>query len=228
MRLSRLAYCVLSPVTRMNAVIVRSIPLRKLHALSAVLIVAFLCLHIANHLAGLAGVAAHISFMEAIRPIYRQPVVEVVLLGGFSLQLASGMALAVRGWKRRQGVVAWLQAGSGIYLSFFVVVHVGSILFGRAVLNLNTNFYFAAAGLHVAPFHLFFAPYYFLAVAAVFTHLACAAYWHTEGRSRTARALALAIPSVVGVAASLLIVLSLAGALYPVDIPERYKATYAL
>lgn len=205
-----------------------SIPLRKLHAVSAVLIVVFLCLHIANHLAGLAGVAAHISFMEAIRPIYRQPVVEVALLSAFTVQLASGLVLAVRGWKRRQGVVAWLQAGSGIYLAFFVVVHVGSILFGRAVLNLNTNFYFAAAGLHVAPFHLFFAPYYFLAVAALFTHLACAAYWHTQGRSRTARTLVIAIPSVFGVAASLLIVLSLSGAFYPVNIPESYKATYSI
>lgn len=205
-----------------------SIPLRKLHALSAVLIVAFLSLHIANHLAGLAGVATHIAFMEAARPIYRLPAVEVALISAFALQLASGLALAVRGWKRRQGLVAWLQAGSGIYLAFFIVVHVGSVLFGRGALDLNTNFYFAAAGLHVAPFRLFFAPYYFLGVVALFTHLACAAYWHTQGRSRIARILMLAIPCVIGVGVSLLILLSLAGALYPVDIPARYKATYAL
>lgn len=202
--------------------------LRKFHALSAILIVAFMCLHIANHLAGLAGVGTHIAFMQAARSLYRFPAVEVVLIGAFTLQLASGLALAVRGWKRRQGAVAWLQAISGMYLSFFMVVHVGSILFGRAALNLDTNFYFAAAGLHVAPFQFFFAPYYFFGVVALFTHLGCAAYWHAQSRSPTAHSLVLAIPIAIGLAVSLLIVLSLAGALYPVDIPARYQATYRL
>ena len=161
-------------------------------------------------------------------PLWRWWLRRARLNSAFTLQLASDLTLAVRGWRRRQGLVAWLQAGSGIYLAFFIVVHVGSVLFGRAALDLNTNFYFAAAGLHVAPFQLFFAPYYFLGVVALFTHLGCAACWHTHGSSRIARILVLAIPCAVGVGVSLLIVLSLAGVLYPVDIPDRYKATYAL
>jgi hypothetical protein len=205
-----------------------AMPLRKLHALSAVVIIVFLGLHMANHLAGLTGVAAHIAFMRAARYAYRTPVIEAALLSAFVLQLASGLALAVRGWKQRHGLVAWLQAGSGAYLALFLVVHVGSILFGRAVLNLDTNFYFAAAGLHVAPFGFFFAPYYFFGVAALFTHLACAAYWLAQGRSKLARFFVLAIPIATGAVMSLLVVLSLAGALYPVDIPTRYRATYAL
>jgi hypothetical protein len=205
-----------------------AVPLRKVHALSAMLILAFLSLHLANHLAGLPGVAAHVAFMKAIRPYYRFPAVEIMLLLAFGLQVATGIVLVVRGWQGRRGLVAWLQAGSGVYLAFFLVVHVGSILFGRAALDLDTNFYFAAAGFHVGSFGLFFAPYYFLGVTALFTHLACAAYWHSQGRSRTARVLVVAIPCAVGVAVSLLIVLSLAGAFYPVDIPDRYKATYAL
>ena len=201
--------------------------LRKLHALSAVFIAAFACLHIANHLAGLSGVAEHIAFMEAARSVYRFPLVELALLSCVAFQIVSGLTFVVRDWTQRHGLIPWLQAISGAYLSFFLLIHVGAVLFGRTVLNLNTNFYFAAAGFHVAPFQFFFAPYYFFAVVALFTHLGCAAYWHSQSRSRVARALMVALPSAIGVVASLLIVLSLVGVFFPVEVPAQYKATYA-
>jgi len=201
--------------------------LRNFHALSAVLIAAFACLHIANHLAGLSGTAEHIAFMDAARSVYRFPLVEWVLLSCVAFQVVSGLTFVVRGWKRRHGLIPWLQAISGTYLSFFLVIHVSAVLFGRAALNLNTNFYFAAAGFHVAPFQFFFAPYYFLSVVALFSHLGCAAYWHSQSRPRVARVLVVAVPSAVGVAAALLIVLSLAGVLFPVEVPAQYKASYA-
>jgi hypothetical protein len=42
------------------------------------------------------------------------------------------------------------------------------------------------------------------------------------------RILILVIPSAIELTLSILIVLSLAGALFPVEIPAEYKATYAL
>ena len=99
-------------------------------------------------------------------------------------------------------------------------------LFGRAVLHLDTTFYYAAAGFHVPPFQFFFAPYYSLGVLALFTHVGCALYWQVQSSSRTARVLAVAVPSVVGLVVSLLIVLTLAGVFYPVQVPPEYKATY--
>jgi hypothetical protein len=96
------------------------------------------------------------------------------------------------------------------------------------VLNLDTRFYFAAAGFHVAPFQYFFAPYHFLGVTALFTHLACAAHGRFRGRPPAARILIVAIPSAIRMTLSVLIVLSLTGVLFPVEIPAEYKATYAL
>ncbi|MFN4777994.1 MAG: hypothetical protein ACK5L4_19785, partial [Pseudanabaena sp.] len=61
--------------------------LRKFHALSAVLIAAFACLHIANHLAGLSGAAQHIAFMELARSVYRFPAVELALLSCVAFQI---------------------------------------------------------------------------------------------------------------------------------------------
>lgn len=120
----------------------------------------------------------------------------------------------------------WLQAASGSYLALFFLNHVGAVLFGRAALNLDTNFYFAAAGFSVPPFQFFFAPYYFLAVLALFTHLGCALYWRLTARSSLTRGAALTIPILVGFAISTIIVLILAGAFYAIEIPPEYQATY--
>lgn len=202
--------------------------LRKLHALSAIFVTAFVCLHIANHLVALAGASSHITFMEAARVVYRQPAVELAILFAVAFQIPSGLSFVVRGWRKRHGLVPWLQAISGAYLAVFLIIHVSAILFGRTVLHLDTNFYYAAAGFHVEPYQLFFAPYYFLAVVALFIHLGCAAYRQTQSYSPFVRTLTVIIPSAIGLVASLLIVFALAGNLVPFEVPAKYKATYAL
>jgi succinate dehydrogenase/fumarate reductase cytochrome b subunit len=200
--------------------------LRTLHRTSAMVLTAFACLHLANHLAALASVATHISFMETARLFYRHRAVEIAILLCAAFQIASGLWFVVRGWRRRRGVLPWMQAASGAYLAFFFLVHVGAVLFARSVLDLDTNFYFAAAGFHVPPNQFLFAPYYFLAVLALFTHIGCAVYWQIPTASRTARALSIALPMLLGSVVSVLLVLSLAGLLRPVEIPAKYKATY--
>jgi succinate dehydrogenase/fumarate reductase cytochrome b subunit len=203
-----------------------SVTLRALHRSSACVLIVFAILHIGNHLAALHGIHTHLAVMEALRGIYRRPAVEVLLLFLASFQAVSGLAMVVRGWAARHGRVAWLQALSGTYLAIFLVVHVGAVLFGRSALGLDTNFYFAAAGFHVPPYGWFFAPYYFLAVLALFAHLGCAFYWWQRARApRRARA-GLFAALVAGSIASLAICLSLAGLLRPVFIPAEYKATY--
>jgi len=78
----------------------------------------------------------------------------------------------------------------------------------------------------VPPFQFFFVPYYFLGVLALFTHLGCALYWQLQAQTQAVRRLAIVLPISAGFAAALLIVLSLAGVLYPVQIPPEYKANF--
>ena len=143
------------------------------------------------------------------------------------LRLASLMALLAPAQTATEARVVIDPPDSLHANAFFLLLHVGAVLYGRTVLNLDTNFYFAAAGFHVPPNQFFFAPYYFLAVLALFTHLGCAAYWHLQASPPRTRAVAIALPMVVGGAISLLLVLSLAGKLQPVEVPAKYKATYA-
>ena len=100
--------------------------LRRLHGMSAVAITAYAFVHIANHLAGLGGVDSHIAFMRVARLVYRQPVIEGLLLLSVAFQVYSGMTLVICGWKQRQGFMPWLQALSGAYLALFLLIHAGS------------------------------------------------------------------------------------------------------
>ena len=102
----------------------------KLHGLSALSITAYACVYIADHLVGLGGVESHIAFMRTARLVYRFPLVEVVLLMAVAFQIYSGLTFVVRGWRQCQGFMPWLQAGSGAYLVFFFLNHVGAVLFG--------------------------------------------------------------------------------------------------
>ena len=146
------------------------------HGVSAAVVGIFILAHMANHVVGLWGQEQHVAFMQALRPLYRNAVVEPALLALFTAQIVSGTTMVVRGWRDRQGSVAWLQAGSGIYLAAFVMFHAIAVLSGRLALGLDTDFRFAAAGFHVPAWPLFFWPYYALAVFALFMHIGCAIY----------------------------------------------------
>lgn len=200
---------------------------RTHHRLSAFVLLGFLSVHITNHLVSVLGVEAHIAFMESARVVYRAAMVEPVVLFAAALQVISGLGFVARGWRTRRGAVAWLQALSGLYLAFFLLIHVGAVLFGRMVLALDTNFYFAAAGMHVPPFQFFFVPYYFLSLVALCAHLGCAIHWRLAAASDRVRRVVIVLPVLAGSAASAVIVLSLAGKLHPVDVPIRYKASFA-
>lgn len=200
--------------------------LRRLHRLSAMVLATYLVLHLINHIVGLAGQEQHVSFMATVRPFYRNPVVEPVLLGLLLFQTGSGVTMVIRGWRTRRSLVAWLQAVSGLYLGAFILNHVLSVLAGRRLFGLDTDFRFAAAGMHVPPLQWFFVPYYWLGVAALFTHVGCAIYWSMLERNARMARLAVGSLATVGVIVGGAIVAALAGVLYPVTIPPEYLATY--
>ncbi|WP_334193458.1 hypothetical protein [Pararhodobacter sp.] len=145
--------------------------LRRLHRLNALLLGLFLALHLANHAALLAGQAAHSGVMAALRPLYRNPLVEPLLIALFAAQIALGLTLA---WRRGRPVGGWAlaQLASGLYLAFFLLQHLPAVLLARPATD--TDIAFAAATVESLPKALYFAPYYVLAVAALATHLAAA------------------------------------------------------
>ena len=114
----------------------------------------------------------------------------------------------------------WVQFTSACYLAYFIVQHTAAALLTRLAVGLDTNFYWAAGTLELAPIKYYFAPYYTLAVTALVSHILAALHfrgprnWHKP---------ALLLGPIMGVC----FVLGFGGAFTSFDIPREYLDFYA-
>lgn len=146
--------------------------MRKIHYVSGLTITIFFGLHLFNHVCSIWGAEMHIDIMNSLRPFYRNILVETVLFSAVLVQIFSGVKLFKKGRKAGISNFDKLHLWTGLYLAVFLVVHLGAVLVGRHVLDLDTNFYFGVAGLNTFPVNLFFIPYYALAIISFFGHIA--------------------------------------------------------
>lgn len=200
--------------------------MERLHKVSAGFIFAFICLHFANHLIGLEGTAAHQQFLEAARLIYRHPVVEMVLLLAFVIQMITGIALSRMIWAQKKDIIHQLQAASGTYLAVFIAVHVAWVFLGRLVLNLDTNFDYAAVTMMTPGWSWVFMPLYGLAIVALFTHIGCITYDIFKKTDKRLGAAFLVAVQGVGIYVAYLVLMMYSGRLYPVDLPDSYTDVF--
>jgi succinate dehydrogenase/fumarate reductase cytochrome b subunit len=193
---------------------------RITHRISAVVLALFLAAHLLNHVVGLWGVAPHIAFMDAARLLYRSSAFEPLLLAAVLVQAVTGIQQVWAGWGTRRGFWQRMQAISGLYLAFFLANHTFWVLVARLGYGLDSNFYLAATFLTVSPLPILFAPYYAMGVFALFTHLACAVHFRSDGRtgSRIARALVGS-----GAVLAVTIVAVFMGAFYEIHLPPAYR-----
>lgn len=147
--------------------------MENLHKVSAGFVFAFLCLHMANHFVGLQGLDTHIAFMAVARMVYRHPVVEMVVLLAFLLQMLTGWALAREIWVKKKDFVHQLQAASGAYIAVFAITHVAFIFYVRQLVAVDSNIYVIVAGLMQSGWMYALIPYYGLAIFALFVHMGC-------------------------------------------------------
>jgi succinate dehydrogenase/fumarate reductase cytochrome b subunit len=146
--------------------------MRRLHYWSGLCLAVFIGLHLFNHLNSLGGIEAHIAMMEKLRLVYRNPLIEVLLLLAVLTQIVSGIRLFRQQRKSSKSFFDKIHLWSGLYLAFFLIIHLSAVAAGRWILKVDTNFYYGAAGLNVFPLLLFFAPYYALAILAFWGHVA--------------------------------------------------------
>jgi succinate dehydrogenase hydrophobic anchor subunit len=150
-------------------------------AIAAVVLAAFLLLHLGNQLLGLFGVPVHDAAMKALRHWYRSAWVEPLLLALFGLLVASGAGLLGRqrgsdgpGAGEVAGPWRTLQLATGAGLVPFLLAHVTVVLGARALSHANTDWTFATGGpegLLGSFANARLIPYYWFAVFAVVAHL---------------------------------------------------------
>ncbi len=196
---------------------------RNLHYLSGIIITLFAALHLYNHICAIEGAVKHIQVMDSFRLIYRNVVAESILMVTIAIQIVTGIRFFRASRKTASTGFEKLHIWTGLYLAFFFVVHVSAIMAGRTILDLDTNFYFGAAGLNTFPFYIFFVPYYFLAIMALFGHIAAMhskkmrlTIWSFSPENQSK--IILAIGFLVAVA----VLYGMTNQFHGVEIPEEY------
>jgi hypothetical protein len=197
--------------------------IRQLHRFAGMTLAAFIVLHLANHLFALVSVQQHIRVMELLRLFYRNPIIETLLLSAILLQVPSGIMLVRRkGW-RGLPVEERAQVASGLYLSFFLVVHVLAVMVGRYGFHLDTNFYFGAAPLH-SFLWWYYVVYYGLSIIAIFTHIGSIHALKMADRTTLQRARVQGLVIFgMGIILAIIILAAFMGLFHAVVIPEAYR-----
>lgn len=193
---------------------------RQAHLRVALFLGLFLVVHFATHFAALGGIERHGAMLSIGRAVYRIPLIEILLVAALALQVVLGVTLVRRmarwpkqgGWRKAQ---KW----SGIVLAVFFVLHTSAALGTRWLFGLDTNFYWAAGTLTIAPLNYGFAPYYAAAVIALVTHVLAALHIRRPARWHGPALL-------LGPAIALPILLAYGGALFPVELPAAHRAYF--
>lgn len=189
----------------------------KLHRVLAGILGVFIVLHLTNHLALFWGVETHLRLQKILRLVYRNPIIEPLLILGFVSQIFIGIRLLIkRGWPKK----AWarLQTISGAILALFLLQHISAALFTRiSKPDIDTNIYWAASVVSRLEFALYFAPYYTLGLFALFLHIAT----FLVIRKRKA-SLAVGI-AILGGVFSIALVSTLSGGFFEIELPQKYE-----
>ena len=197
---------------------------RKLHRLNALFLTVFIMLHMATHISGLWGIEAYNATQKALRQLYRNPVVEPLLLTSSVSQIVLGAILLVRATRRGlRGFWSRVQVISGGIFLWFFTEHLIALVLARWVDGLDTDFYWPASVMSGAPFTWYFIPYYYLGVSALFVHIGCAVRLHLirTGQRQTAKQ-AFWVFTVFGVILATLINSMLLGMFYDIRLPDDW------
>lgn len=150
----------------------------RTHVLNAKVLAVFLLFHMGNHAAVLMGRESHLAVMEALRVVYRHPLIEYPLFLLFGLQVILGLGLVFKRG-RPKGLWAWAQVVSGMYIAVFLLQHLGAVVATRMGQPFETTTYWAASVVSAQPLVWYFFPYYVLGIWAMFLHVAAALRFRT-------------------------------------------------
>lgn len=198
---------------------------KTLHRITGIMIAVFVFAHLLNHSMAWFGIETHREIMEALRKIYRQPVIEALLVVCFGFQVYSGLR-QVKNLKKKDSLAIndRLQIYSGVVVAFFIVQHIPAVLFQRIYFQLDTDFYFAARVVLEAPFQFYFVPYYFLGIMAFGIHVAVThrKKMTESGKQKQANFQAIIIILLFFTLTGIIFYVFMGGR-FPIAIPDEYK-----
>ena len=159
--------------------------MKKVHYSSGLFITVFIAFHLLNHAFAFVSLEKHLEIMKIFRVVYRNIIVETLLLMAVAVQVFSGIRLVLQTRKTAVSLIDKLHIYSGLYLAMFLLIHVSAVLSARFIFHIDSNSYFGAATLNHYPEIYLFVSYYFCAILSFFTHIGCIHYKKTNSKSQT-------------------------------------------
>ncbi len=132
----------LGPKPSSPAVAITPVGHRRLavaHGVSALtILLLFVGPHIGNHLAGFWSGSVHIEIMNAARHVYRDDIVQPILLALIGFQALSGAALVRRRMRMPSDILGTVQTMCGVYIGVYFLAHMTAVFAARHA-DIDTN-----------------------------------------------------------------------------------------
>src|ERR1700722_9253618 len=109
------------------------------HGLSALaILLLFVGPHIGNHLAGFWSGSVHIAIMNVARRVYRDDIVQPILLALIGFQILSGSVLVQRRMRMPNDIFGTVQTMCGAYIGVYFLAHLTAVFAARYA-GVDTN-----------------------------------------------------------------------------------------
>jgi hypothetical protein len=180
------------------------------HGVSALaILLLFIGPHIGNHLAGFWSGSVHTEIMNAARRVYRDDIVQPVLLVLIGFQILSGIVLVGRKMRMPGDIFGTAQTMCGAYIGVYFLAHMTAVFAARYA-DVDTNWAWLTRpndSMLVSLSKLRLIAHYWVGPIAIVAHVACglrAVLLQHNVLTATANRLALALITVGAVASSLI------------------------
>ena len=146
------------------------------HGVSAItILLLFIGPHIANHVAGFWSGPVHIAVMSTLRRVYRDDIVQPILLILIGFQLLSGTALVWRRMRTPSDFLGTVQTMSGAFVGMYLLAHMTAV-FATRYAGTDTNWTWLTRpndSMLVSLSNLRLLAHYWVGPIAIFAHVAC-------------------------------------------------------
>ena len=150
------------------------------HGVSALaILLLFVGPHIGNHLAGFWSGSVHTEIMNAARRVYRDDIVQPVLLALIGFQILSGTALVLRRMRMPSDIFGTVQTMCGAYIGVYFLAHMTAVFAARYA-DVDTNWAWLTRpndSLLASLSKLRLIAHYWAGPIAIVAHVACGLRW---------------------------------------------------
>src|SRR5580692_6735731 len=180
------------------------------HGVSALaILLLFVGPHIGNHLAGFWSGSVHTEIMNAARRVYRDDIVQPILLALIGFQILSGTALVLRRMRMPSDIFGTVQTMCGAYIGVYLLAHMTAVFAARYA-EIDTNWAWLTRpndSLLASLFKLRLIAHYWVGPIVIVAHVACGLRWVSlqhDVSTATANRIAWALITLGVVASSLI------------------------